>query len=85
MIERKETKHKVQPTSYVQILEAIAKGVESRLKRTVIINIVTLETIFIARKLQIPEKEIQEWRTSRCYHSGSTKDQSFSQNIEFGK
>jgi hypothetical protein len=56
---------------YSQTLEAIAKGVETRLLRTIIVNIVTLETIRIARKMHIPEGEIQEWRSLRCYKSKS--------------
>lgn len=59
--------------TYSQTLEAIAKGVETRLHRTLIVNIVTLETIRIARKLHISEDEIQEWRSSRCFQSMANK------------
>jgi hypothetical protein len=85
MIERNETNQEVQPISFAQILEAIAKGVETRLKRTVVVNVVTLETIYIARKLHIPEEEIQEWRSSRCFRSESAKDYPFPQSMEVEK
>ena len=81
MTERNETNQEVQPISFTQILEAIARGVENRLKRTVVANVVTLETIYIARKLHIPEEEIQEWRSSRCYRVKSYEDSSFIQKM----
>lgn len=68
-IERSETTQEVQSMLFTQILEAIAKGVEARLARTLILKMVTIETICIARKLHIPEEEIQEWRSSRCSRS----------------
>jgi len=68
--------------TYSQTLEAIAKGVETRLLRTIIINIVTLETIRIARKMHIPEREIQEWRSLRCYQSKAGKKTSTLQNLD---
>lgn len=85
MIEHNEINQEIQPISFVQILEAIARGVETRLKRTIVVNIVTLETISIARKLHIPEEEIQEWRSSRCFRTESVKDYPFSQNMEVEK
>ena len=54
---------------YSQTLDAIAKGVETRLVRSIITNLVTLETLRIARLLDIPEEEIQEWRSFRCCKS----------------
>jgi hypothetical protein len=68
-IERSETTQEVQSMLFTQLLEAIAKGVETRLARTLILKMVTIETICIARKLHIPEEEIQEWRSSRCSRS----------------
>lgn len=67
--ERNETTQEVQRIPFSQILSAIATGVEARLTRTVVANMVTVETICVARKLHIPEDEIQEWRSSRCYRS----------------
>ena len=70
-IEGSETNQEIQCMPFTQILEAIARGVEARLARTVVVKMVTLETICVARKLHIPEEEIQEWRSSRCYRSES--------------
>ncbi len=50
---------------FSRILDAIAKGVETRLVRTTVAKMVILETLHVARKLDIPEEEIQEWRSSR--------------------
>ncbi len=58
---------------FTQILEAIARGVEARLARTVVLKMVTIETMCIARKLHIPEEEIQEWRSSRWYRLKSAE------------
>lgn len=63
-------------TPFSGVLEAIASGVETRLRRTIVRNIVTLETIYIARKMHIPEEDIQEWRTSRYHKSNSTQNHS---------
>ena len=72
----RETTQESRHTAHSQILEAIAKGVETRLLRTVIVNIVTIESMCIARKLHIPEKEIQEWRSSRFFRSESIGEKS---------
>jgi hypothetical protein len=76
-IEGREATQKLQYIPYSQILEAIAKGVEARLLRTVIVNVVTIESMCIARKLNIPEEEIQEWRSSRFSRSQTIEDCSF--------
>lgn len=81
-MERNRTNQENTGVSFNQILEAIAKGVEARLKRILVLNIVTLETIRIARKLHIPEEEIQEWRTSRFYRSESIEPPFFLRNTE---
>jgi len=72
-IEGSETTQEVQRMPFTQILEAIARGVEAKLARTVVIKMGTFETMCIARKLHIPEEEIQEWRSSRCYRSESAE------------
>ena len=65
-----------------RILDAIAKGVEARLVRSSIAKIVTLETINIAQKFHIPEKEIQEWYSSRCRRAEVPKDnRKFKKNL----
>jgi hypothetical protein len=71
------------PIPFSRILEAVAKGVELRLVRTVVAEMVTFETIFLARKLEIPEEEIQEWCSSRYFRSISTErtDYSFLHNM----
>ncbi len=66
---------------YSNTLNAIAKGIETRLVDTIIVNIVTLETIKIARKLHIPEEEIQEWRSTRCCQSRVDKVPSILKNL----
>lgn len=66
---------------YSNTLEAIAKGIETRLVNTVIVNIVTLETIKIARKLHIPEEEIQEWRSTRCCQPKGDKIPAFLKSL----
>jgi hypothetical protein len=70
-MEYSETTQEVQSMPFSQILEAIAKGVEARLVRTVIVKVATVETMFIARKLHIPEEEIQKWRSLKYYRSES--------------
>jgi hypothetical protein len=72
-MERSKTTQEVQGMPFAQLFEAIARGVEARLARTEVLKIVTIETMCIARKLHIPEEEIQEWRSSRCYRSESTE------------
>src|SRR4030042_680092 len=72
-IEHSETNQEVQSMPFTRILEAIARGVEARLARTEVVKMVTIETMCIARKLHIPEEEIQEWRSSRCYRSESAE------------
>ena len=84
-IERSETTQEVQSMLFTQLLEAIAKGVEARLARTLILKMVTIETICIARKLRIPEEEIQEWRSSRCFRSESVENYSFPQSLGEGQ
>jgi cellobiose phosphorylase len=68
---------------FSRILEAVAKGVELRLIRTIVAEMVTFETINLARKLEIPEEEIQEWSFSRYFSSISTEkaDYSFLHNM----
>jgi hypothetical protein len=66
------------PIPFSQILEAVAKGVELRLVRTVMAKIVTLETIYLTCELDIPEEEIQEWRSSRYFRSKSTEKTDYS-------
>jgi hypothetical protein len=78
---RSETTQKVQRMPFSRILEAIAKGVEARLVRIVVAEIVTLETIHIARKLDIPEEEIQEWRSSRCHKVELSEASPFLQSV----
>jgi len=85
IFEYHETKQKNQPITFSPILEAIAKGVEARLIRLVIANIVTLETMRIARKLHIPEEEIQEWRSSRFYRPESDRKIPFLKDVDGGK
>jgi len=46
-------------------LDAIAKGVEARLQRTLFRNLVIDQTACIARKMRIPEEEINQWRSFR--------------------
>jgi hypothetical protein len=71
---------------FSQILEALAKGVELRLVRTVVANMVTFETIFLARKLDIPEEEIQGWCSSRYQTKELSEDSPFLESIgEMGK
>jgi hypothetical protein len=71
------------PIPFSQILEAVAKGVEFRLVRTVVVNMVTFEIMCIAKKLHIPEEEIQEWQSLKYFRSNSTDktDYCFLQNI----
>jgi hypothetical protein len=84
------TKHtkknqEIQHIPSTQILEAIAKGVEARLVGTIVVNMVTIETICIARKLHISEEAIQEWLASRFSRSETVEDGSFLPNKGEGK
>src|SRR4030043_401065 len=84
-MERSEATQEVQSMPFARILEAIARGVEARLARTEVVKMVTIETMCIARKLHIPEEEIQEWRSSRCYRSESVEGCSFLQSMREGE
>ena len=68
-IGHREIAQKSRHLLHSQMLESIAKGVEARLVRTVIHNIVIIESMHIARKLHIPEQEILEWRSARFHRS----------------
>jgi len=48
-----------------QMLDAIARGVETKWARTLLRNIVMDQTAGIARKLGIPEGEILRWQSFR--------------------
>jgi hypothetical protein len=83
---REEMNQDASPIPFPRILEAVAKGVELRLVLTVVAEMVTFETIFLARKLEIPEEEIQEWCSSRYHEKELTGDRPFFKNIgEIGK
>jgi hypothetical protein len=88
---RKTTKHnemnrEVSHMSFSQMLEAIAKGVELRLAHTVVAKIVTLETIYIARELDVPEEDIKEWRSLRFHKEEISEASPFITSIrEMGK
>jgi hypothetical protein len=81
-----EMNREVSQMPFFRMLEAIAKGVELRLVRTVVANIVTSETIYIARELDIPEEEIKVWRSLRFHKEKLSEAHPFLKSIgEMGK
>ncbi len=54
-------------------MNAISRGVETRLdSMTGFSEMVTLETVAIARQLRIPERQIKRWAVSRPKAEGRT-------------
>lgn len=51
--------------SYLQKMDAIAAGVQERIKETGFTRRVTDETVNIARSLGVPEPEIERWVSYR--------------------
>jgi hypothetical protein len=57
-------------------MNAMSRGVETRLdSMTGFSEMVTLETVAIARQLRIPERQIKRWAVSRTKAEGRTMSQ----------
>jgi len=71
---QKVVKDKPTPSQWFNEMNAIFRGVETRLDSLLgFSGMVTLETIATARQLRIPERQIKRWATSRFKVECSTK------------